>query len=210
VRELRQITSVPGSLGRSGVRLLDAHLRRSLGVFTWTEDPECILRLALTRARAGHTFADGTVIEAGDPLVEIHFWNERLPAMPGTGPDLRWARAMYRAFATSLCLLDGYLEATGNRDLAAAQALHAETGFLTSQALDGGATILQRLGFEVERPRRHTGAWARFGEFWADFYSWLLIWTYNPASLQHKRLLSLERSELWLSRRTLHERFPVA
>ncbi|HEX3758754.1 MAG TPA: bacteriohopanetetrol glucosamine biosynthesis glycosyltransferase HpnI [Kofleriaceae bacterium] len=50
------------------IRRLDHHLRRRRGIFEFTDDPACVLRLAIARDAAGA------------PIGELHFWNEQMPA----------------------------------------------------------------------------------------------------------------------------------
>ena len=56
--------------------------------------------------------------------------------------------------------------------------------------------LLGRMGMQAMPYRNPLG---RFGEFWENFYSWALLWTYNPASLHHRRLLTMRRREFWIS-----------
>jgi hypothetical protein len=58
-----------------------------------------------------------------------------------------------------------------------------------------GVRLMERMGFTVRPCYRPLG---RFGEFWENFYSWWIIWTYNPASLRGRRLDRLERMEIWM------------
>ncbi len=191
--------------GRRLVRALDAWLRHRQGIFVFSEDPDCIFRLSLTSARAPMAFADGTAVAPGDPLLVIHFWNERLPRVPAGGPDLHWARTMHRQSVASLRLLAGWLQQ--RPDLTGVRACGADAaGFLTSSALDTGA-VFPRLGFEIQRPHARAGPWGRFVEFWQNVFSWLLVWAYNPSTLRGKAPWTLERFGLWISRPTLLARY---
>ncbi len=197
--------TLPGRVGRRLVRALDARLRRSLGIFVFSDDPDCILRLSLTQARAPMRFADGTTVVPGDLLLVVHFWNERIPPVPPEGPDLHWGRTMYRQAVVSLRLLARYLD--GEPRLAGVRAVGSDTaGFLTGAALDTRA-VFPRLGFEMQRPHAAAGPIRRFVEFWENVFSWLLVWAYNPATLRGKAPWTLERFGLWISRATLLQRY---
>ncbi len=200
--------AAPVRAARIFVARFDALLRRCRGVYEFTADPACMLRIALTRARKGSELADGTRIEPGELLVEIHLWNERLPQMPPEGADLAWARHMLRRFAASLALLARHLAL--DPQLATVRALYGEAAFLTSADLDAGVAALSRLGFELRRPRAQAGAWSRFAEFWQNLYSYALLWTFNPGSLPGKTPCTLERFSLWMPRKTLDERYGSA
>jgi hypothetical protein len=194
-----------GRAGRRLVRALDALLRRRQGIFVFSDDPDCIFRLSLAAARAPMSFADGTRVAPGDPLVVIHFWNERLPPVPPGGPDLHWARTMHRQAVASLRLLARFL--AQRADLAGVRACGADAaGFLTGEALDTGG-VFPRLGFEMQRPHARAGPWSRFVEFWENLYSWMLVWAYNPSTLRGKTPRTLERFGLWISRPTLLTRY---
>lgn len=192
-------------VGRCLVRALDAVLRRSLHVQTFTDDPACILRLSPGRAREALVLEDGTQIRPGDPVIDLHFWNERVPPMPDSGPDLRWAREMFRRFVASLRLLALHLAESPSH--AGVRAIRGEFGFLSGEGLDAQQDLFRRLGLEVRRLRMARGAWGRFAEFWQNLFSYWLIWTYNPASLRHKHLLDLERCQVWISRGALLARY---
>ena len=197
--------TVLGRAGRRLVRALDAWLRRRQGIFVFSEDPDCIFRLSLATAQAPMSFADGTSVEPGDPLIVIHFWNERLPVVPPAGPDLHWARTMHRKAVASLRLLARFVE--DRADLADVRACGADAaGFLTGSALDTGG-VFPRLGFETHRPHARAGPWGRFVEFWENLYSWMLVWAYNPSTLRGKTPWTLERFGLWISRATLLGRY---
>jgi hypothetical protein len=83
-------------------------------------------------------------------------------------------------------------------------ALRAEFGFLTN--LRAARLIAVPLGFDVvlkELPGLRV--WRR--AFWDNFYSYLLLWVFGPPSLQGKRLASLNRVVIWMSRERLIERY---
>ena len=200
-----QLPSLPGRAVRGTISALDTLLRWRLGVFEFTSDPACILRISLARAPVSIDLPGELHIAAGEPVVDLHLWNERLPQMPRTGADLAWARRMYRAFTISFHLLAKYMALDPR--LSGIRALYGEPGFLLSSELDAGAAVLRRLGFEVYRPRAQAGAWWRFAEFWQNLYSYALLWTFNPGSLRSKPFLHLERCQLWMPRQRLDERY---
>lgn len=95
---------------RAAVKGLDSLLRRCYGIHEYSLDPDCILRLGLVRAKRDVTLFDGTEIKKGDPVGDLHLWNERLPVMPPSGPGLRWAVEFQRKAKRSLELLADYVE----------------------------------------------------------------------------------------------------
>ncbi len=197
---------LPARVGRRFVRALDAYLCRKEGIFVFDEDPACILRLSLIHSPRAMSFASGDVVAPGDQLAMIHLWNERLPRAPSDGSGLQWARAIYRGLLVSLRLLSRYLAL--RPELAAVRAIGSDAaGFFTGGNIAAGRDLFARMGFELQRPRVDPDARARFVSFWENLYSWMLIWAYNPATLQGKPPWSLERAALWMSRATLEERY---
>jgi len=187
---------MPQRVARWIVRHFDALLRHLLGVYEFTQDERCILRLGRGRCRRPIRLADGTALAPGEPLLTIHLWNERLPPMPAGGADVAWVVRFLRAWDSSLRLLAAYWCA--HPELAQVRAL------LGIFALPGGAErqaherALRRLGFEIVYPKQTP--WRRFASFWENLYNWAILWTYNPASLRWRRFRTLERCELWMPR----------
>ena len=48
---------------------------------------------------------DGTRIMSGDPVSELHLWNDHVPQFPSGGPTLGWARRAHALMVHSLSLL---------------------------------------------------------------------------------------------------------
>lgn len=197
--------TLPARIGRGLLANLDALLRRRLGVFEFTQEPGCILRLSWVRCPAPHRLHDGTELQRGDLLANIHLWNERMPRISAEGPDLQWARRGVLGFALSLRLLQAYLaHAATSRPV---RAVFGEMGFAARQELDAAISVLARLGFDTAQVPPPQQVWGRFALFWENLYSYLLVWTYNPASLRGKRLRDLRRCRLWMSMATLQARY---
>jgi hypothetical protein len=57
--------------------------------------------------------------------------------------------------------------------------------------------MLEHLGFTVMPYHRPFGA---FGEFWENFYTWWLMWTFNPASTRHRKLLGFTTDGIWMTK----------
>ncbi len=189
---------------RAMVHGLDSLLRRQGGVQEFTQDEECILRIVLTTYDHDFELSDGTKVRAGDRICELHLWNEHLPRMPAGGPDLRWGVRFYRLAVESLRSLAAYLTTEDLRDIVA---LGGQMALLEKDDSPVLTSLPARLGFDVVNLTARAGRWGRFGHFWENVFSWALMWTYNPGSLRGKRFLRLQRYRLWISRRTLMERY---
>ena len=193
------------AIARSVIRRFDWFLRRSYGIREFTPEEDCIVRIAFGKSDREVTLSDGTKILKGETIGEPHFWNERIPLMPKDGPDLAWALQFHRLMRRSLTELVRYIESApewkGVRAFRGEMAVDGQEGF--KQATE----VLGRLGFDLLPLGRFISRLKPFLEFWENVYLWGLIWTFNPASLKGKRLLHLQRGEIWISRRRLIERY---
>lgn len=190
---------------RALVRGIDSLLRRTHGIYEYSQDPRCLLRISPIRSRWDLSLADGTRIAPGELLAVIHFWNERLPPMRPAGVDLQWARAFYRDVRPSLELLSEHLAATPRWH--GVRALCGEATFMRSENMSAGLSLLSRIGLEVHPSDRGTASWQRLAAWGENLFSWLLMWTYNPASLRGRTPAAIERYWVWMSRRTLDEKY---
>jgi hypothetical protein len=177
---------------RALIRAFDRTLCRRYRVFEFDDGPHCILRLQTPRAAHPIRLGDGTVVQRGDPVLMLHVWNERVPSIGPGGPDLAWAARFQRMLLASFRSAARWL--AGRPDLAGVRAVGAVTVLIGPDDERGG--LLGRMGMQAMPYRNPLG---RFGEFWENFYSWALLWTYNPASLHHRRLLTMRRREFWIS-----------
>jgi hypothetical protein len=189
---------------RAMVRGLDRLLQRQGRVQEFTQDEECILRIALTAYKKDFQLSDGTRVRAGDRICELHLWNEHIPPMPSDGPDLRWGLRFYRLAVKSLRSLAAYIAAEELEDVVA---LGGQMAFLEKENPPVLATAAPQLGFDLVNLTAEGGRWLRFTHFWENIFSWALMWTFNPGSLRGKRFLRLQRYRLWMSRRTLLQRY---
>src|SRR5712671_6695225 len=95
---------------------IDAALRRWNSVVEFTSDPTCILRIRVGRLERPLVLADGTRGRAGERFIDLHLWNEQIPAMPKEGASIAWAREMNLCFQHSLRQLARYLASRPDLD----------------------------------------------------------------------------------------------
>lgn len=186
---------------RQLVRRFDSWLSRRYGIFEFSQHPDCLLRLQVTVAGRPLTLPDCRV-ERGEPVLLLHLWNERLSALPPVDAGLSRAKTLQRMVLRSLVELGCYL--AEHPELAQARAMGGVTVLLGAGSHAGGVRLVERFGFSVFPYHSPLG---RFGEFWENFYAWVLIWTYDPASLPYHRLLSLRRKEFWISMDEFYRRY---
>lgn len=188
-------------LTRRAILLIDAILRRCLGITEFSRAPDCILRLARRASHRTHQLSDGAVVHAGDPILEIHLWNEHIPHMNDAGPDLRWARAVYRRIRFSLEELARYVQT--ERAPAGVTALFGEASILLSLERQSMTDLLEALGFDIIVLPRPTGPGGRLKRFLDHAYNRAVIWAFQPPSARNKSVLGATRIEFWMSRQTL-------
>ena len=172
------------------------------GIFTFDPDPECILRIQVERATHRVDLPGGGFVK-GDPIIHLHLWNEHMPPMPASGPNIAWANRTWRQFVGSLGRLARV--AQNSPHLAEARALGGSNSLFTLQGgPSSGARLMQKTGFSVVPYYR---PWGRFGEWIENTYSLWLLWAYNPASMRSRDYATIERTEIWMPMADLLQRY---
>ncbi len=174
------------------LRAFDRLLARLYGVYEFTCDPDCLFLLSVTHL-SQPLLLDDQPVPAGAEVLIIHFWNDRLPRLPREGATLALAVRAQRQIIKSLQAVAAEIQ----RDprLAGVRAVGGVTALTTEADSDGTTKLFRRLGFTVTPYHNRLG---RFGLFWENLYSWLLMWAYNEASLRHRPLFHLARSNVWM------------
>jgi hypothetical protein len=204
---LRDIGDRTHGPGKAAVRMLDFALRRFMRVEEYCRRPDCVFRIALVRSPEEIRLADGTFVRRGDPVGDLHYWNEHMPAMPEGKPALAWALAADRTVRQSLRELAEFVASDPRyRDV---QAFTGEMGGMPIRGARRLASAGGRYGFEsrpVAPPHGLTGRLRRWGE---NRLLRLLAWAYNPGSLR-RRGASPAHCRLWMSRESLLSRYGPA
>ncbi len=175
------------------VRAFDRFLCRLHGVFVFWDDPDCMFRAELARARHEIVLPEA-VIPAGEKVLLIHFWNEQMPQISLKGPDMALALRASRMIVRSFRVLARLMCSDPRMD--GVQALGGATVLFAAGDESGAEKLFIRLGFTMFPYRSPLG---RFGEFWENFYTWSLMWAYNAVSLRQRRLVALHRTEAWMT-----------
>ncbi len=226
---LARLLAAIGRLFRDAARglvlLVDFLQRRFLGIVEFSQDPDCIARIARSTCRAPITLPDGTHVNPGETMGDIHLWNERAPEVPPSGPNLAWALGLRRKIIRSLRELAAYVDQAP--EYAGVRVFRGGTSFTRrgglGEALTGG-DLAARLGFHVVQagpaqgsgtpssPRTQgiAGLARRFRDFSENLYYLALVWAFNPRSLRTKGLAGLARVELYMTRATLMDRYGSA
>lgn len=186
------------AFGRLAIRTIDRILRAAYQVKPFSQDPDCILRISKSPSPQQIRLSDGVQVQLGDPILVIHFWNERLGGSPQDRIALGWGRHLSRRLKASLRMLTAYLDQNlWANDIVA---VRGELGFVKDVL--SAKRYFMRLGFDVV-PMEAPGMrfWRR--AFWDNLYSYALMWTFNPGLLRGKRLTKLVRVVIWISRERL-------
>lgn len=194
----------PGLLRRL-IAGIDGWLRRRQGIFEYTQNPECILRLSRGTAPRDIILPDDTQVAAGEVVGELHMWNEHAPTIPAGGPSVGWAKKLQRGFKTSLQDLAAYVPT--DPSFASVRVFHAAGAFVGRNGNEQIEKMARHYGFETIDMDPPKDIFGRI-HFWGDnLLVWLLGWTFNPRSVWHMPVFNRKRQEMWLSRDTLMRLF---
>jgi len=182
---------------------LDARLRRRLGVIEYTANPDCIFRIDRRRVAHATKLADGATLEAGEEIVQLHFWNERVPHYDGAGATFQWARQFNRVLALSLRELSSFLS---RDDFKTVRGVRADVALGTAEHMDQVRRFCGHFGFipvQKTTPDTIGTHLHRFGE---NILIGLLILAHNRRAFRMD-CLRRSRADMFLPRATLDERF---
>jgi hypothetical protein len=184
---------------------LDALLRKQGGVITYTDEPGVIFRIGFGKADRPISLADGTRIETGDPIIELHLWNEHIPEVSTAESPIAFGRRLGRALDLSLARLAAYLAT--RPDLASMKAIHADMSSGSSADAAQLIRLSSRFGFEPVPPPPETrlGRLHRLGE---NMLILMLVLARNPSTVRFG-ILTRVRTPAMLSRLELDRRYPV-
>jgi hypothetical protein len=174
---------------------IDRRQRRRLGIREFSDDPECVLRVGFKVARTAVELADGTVVRSGERIGVLHLWNEHMPRIPATGPDLAWARTFHRRLRRSFRLVARYVGESSEFD--DIRAFGSEFWLVYDRS---SIRLLRHLGLEVSDPIVPRGPVEWVVDLGMRVWTWLLRRVFNPESARELRLRELERRMVWISR----------
>ena len=197
-----QIEAGPSArYGTAGLRrtiiALDDYLSRQNGVAPFSDDRNCILRIALVPARWHIRLSDGAEIQPGDMVADVHCWNERIPPIAKGGADLAWALKASVRLKYSLRLLAHALAI--DPGLASVKACRAQVNFVGLGCSNSSVSrIVHRLGYEdVDEGAKTAGTLLHDGL--ENILISALVWTHNPEALRRDKMIR-QRRPVWSSR----------
>jgi hypothetical protein len=182
---------------------LDEWLRRQNGLLEFSHSPDCMLRVARNRAECEMVLSDGVVVGRGDPILDLHFWNERIPQTSAT-QGLGWGGRFGRQLIRSFCELSEAIE----RDprLCDAVAIRGRLAFAGARNRDETRRFGHWFGLETPAEERRLPLGERLHEAAEDIWLVFLSYAFNPGSLRGRQTVR-RRDDLWMSRSTLIARY---
>lgn len=184
------------------VRWFDGVQRRRLGIWEFSQEPDCIFRLGRGHMHQTITFPDGTTVAEGAPVAVLHVWGERMPPIPPEGADLAWARGLRADILFSLRLIARAM--MEDPRLADVEALGNDTNLPVAA---GGVRMFERLGFTFFAPLERRTPVERIVGWGAHTWAWLLRRAYNQKSAERWSPSDFVTRPMWIGRRALLERY---
>lgn len=195
-------SGLPGLL-QAAILRLDARLRRGADLIDIGAPDQSFFRVVLIKAEHDLLLTDGSRLAKGDPVIEVHFHNARLPQTNDHG-GLGWAARFGRLIVSSFRALA--LAVESDPRLKETNAVLARLAFAGERSRHDTRRFGTKFGFQT----LDTPPPVRFGRKLHDFGEdlWLvgLTWVFNPGSLKGRSTLR-RREDLWMSRSALLGRY---
>jgi hypothetical protein len=189
------------------IAVIDDRLRLRDGVYEYTHHQDCIFRIQTIASAEELLLCDGTHLQAGAKLINLHLWNEQIPPMPKGGPTFGWARRMDHAVDISLRELARHLRT--RPDLADVAAVCANLTLAPAEREHQVVHIMQRYGFERVSVSDRLSLGERMHRLGENIFISMLVFAHNSAAL-HADSLRRDRVLMCLSRRILQHRYGFA
>jgi hypothetical protein len=183
---------------------LDRLLRRWQSVVEFTHDPACILRIRVGRLDRDFVLADGTAGRVGERFIDLHLWNEQVPAMPKEGASIAWARQMSLCFQHSLRQLARYL--ASRSDLDDISLLRCTMEFAGRERDDQMVRLIGRYGFELVPSATTVTLGERARRLGENIFISLIVLARNRGALR-RDTLRRGRTRVFMSRKVLEQRY---
>lgn len=187
---------------RHFVSALDGLLRWAFGIREFSNDPNCLLRIAKVRSSQQVRLQDQTEILAGDWIGELHLWNEHLPQILrfqgslATGASFRTRmRNSLRSLAVSVAI---------EPEMQKLVAFRAQLSSIGQPDRRNWESLAKRYRCSARFSR--TPLPGRIHDVLAFFLTITLTWVFNPGR-RWALGKSMERIEIWISREELLRHF---
>lgn len=183
----------------------DAHLRRKAKVFEYSDSPECVFRISHAASRSSYRLSDGVAVSRGDPVIEIHLWNEHMPKMNTARASIGWGSRLAHAFRFSLEELCAWLDSRPEfDDVVAVRADMALAGGKRSEQLV--RRMCMPLGLEAANDGYRPPPIERLYNLGENVTGLMLVLATNPAAARLDILIR-GRARIAISRAELRRRY---
>lgn len=180
---------------------LDRILRRCMGIFEFSVSPDCLLRVAVSRAKASATLPNGLGVRRGTPIFDLHLWNEHIATFLSTGSPLGRAKRLLRSLPRSFELLADYVAAHPE---ISAPVVHARVVMPVGNRLSRLEAVASAYGFTVTAaPARGL---SRVHDYFEDYLVDALVWAFNPTR-KIRWDHALQRRDIWIDRERFLARY---
>jgi hypothetical protein len=186
---------------------LDRWLRQRQGVYEYSDDPLCVFRAQRGHADCELILRDGTHVRPGDPVLNLHLWNEHVPAMSSSSASMAWAREFTRRIDLSMRSLARHLR--WNRSLDDVVALRGDMRLGTAEQSGQLARLAGRYGFEPAGANGFDIGIGTAQRLAQNVFICLLVLATNPVALRAP-VLRRHHKLVYLSRAVLETRYAPA
>jgi hypothetical protein len=184
---------------------LDARLRREQQVLEYSDRAECVFRIQRAVSRSSYALSDGVVVHEGDPIIELHLWNEHLPKMAAARASIGWGSRLTHGFRSSLQELCTWLDARPEFD-----DVHV---VYANMSLGGGERTAQLvrwmcgpLGLELVNDRHRPTLGEHLHRLGENVLGLMLVMATNPVAARPGMLIR-QRARVAMSRAQLRRRY---
>lgn len=189
--------STAAALLRSGVRTIDHGLCRLEGIKEYSDDEECLFRIAAIRSpRRVELTGAPVVIAPGDLIFDLHLANDRVPPADPRGPGLVWAQRFRRRMRKSFVDLVDFVRT--HPELAEVRAVRARCAIASPAGCPKIARLLASFGLRPASPTARPSALARPFGIVGSLWLWAMVWTYNAGCLRGRTLIR-QRDDYWIA-----------
>lgn len=150
--------------------------------------------------------ADGVSLSIGDPVVDLHLWNEHIPGISGDGATLAWAHVAFDHVRESLQMLAVAIQADAR--FAGVKAVRGRSVLTPRGGLRSLRKFTDRLHFELRDRSITPTLYRRLHDLGENILIWGLLRTFNPGGLRGAKLNRM-RTEAWISRDALVRMYRV-
>jgi hypothetical protein len=171
-----------------------------MGIVEFCDRDDCVLSIALMAAPRRIVLSGGVIIDRGDVVIALHFWNEHLGRLRGRG----LARAVGLSHRLNQSLRDLAMAVAIDPHLRQAKAVTATLASGWRHRPRAVDRFAAHFGFELVEGKAN--GLRRVRDLIDDLWLWGLAWAFCPQTLAYRNIVR-RRADLWISRANFIERY---